>query len=52
MLNILCSRLINFEDAVIQPSVLNTRDVVTIIIAENDNARGIVQFDVHRVSLR
>ena len=32
------------------PSVKATANVTMVTIAENDNARGIVQFDVDRVS--
>ena len=44
-------RLIGVTDAPIQPSIQSSGDIVTVIIAENDNARGIIQFDVDRVSI-
>ena len=37
-------------ESAIEPSIRKPGDVITVIIAENDNARGIIQFDVERVS--
>ena len=39
----------NVANPVIQPSIQIPGDVVVVVIAENDNARGTVQFDVIRV---
>lgn len=36
-------------DSGIQPGIRHQGDVVTVVIAENDNSRGVVQFDVSKV---